>query len=467
MLRLGALTALVVGSTIGSGIFSLPQNMASGAGAAAVLIGWLISGAGMLALALVYQSLAERQPTLDNGVYAYAKASSGELAGFGAAWGYWLSAWIGNVGYLVILFAALGHFFPIFGNGNNTAAVATASVLLWGVHALVLAGIRSAAKVNTLVTVAKVVPLVIFVVLAFAVFNTGTFSGDFWGAPQLGSMLDQVKSTMLITVWVFIGIEGASVYSARAKDRTHVGMATITGFVLVLVLLMGVSLLSMGVMNQARLAALPNPSMAGVLERIVGPWGATLVNIGLLVSVGGALLAWILLAAESLYVPATESLMPRVLAKQNAAKSPAAALWLTNGMTQLLLLVALWSNATYQALIMLATSMILIPYLLSGLYALQSAWGGKGYQEEQGVRLRDIGIAAVATLYCGWLLYAAGPKYLLFSALLYAPGLLLFARARREQGRPMLAGGERVAAGLLVFAAAAAAYGLATGGLKL
>ena len=86
-LKLGLLTALVVGSMIGSGVFSLPQNMASGAGAGAVILGWLITGVGMLMLAFVYQTLATRKPDLNNGVYAYARASAGEFVGFNSAWG--------------------------------------------------------------------------------------------------------------------------------------------------------------------------------------------------------------------------------------------------------------------------------------------------------------------------------------------------------------------------------------------
>ena len=70
----GLLVALVVGSIIGSGIFGLPQNMAAGAGADAILIGWTITGVGMLMLARVYRMLALRKPELDNGVYAYARS---------------------------------------------------------------------------------------------------------------------------------------------------------------------------------------------------------------------------------------------------------------------------------------------------------------------------------------------------------------------------------------------------------
>lgn len=111
-LRLGALVALVVGSMIGGGIFSLPQNMAASAGVGAVLIGWAITAFGMLALALVFQTLANRKPNLDGGVYAYAKAGFGNYMGFASAWGYWISAWLGNVGYYVLLFSTLGYFSP-------------------------------------------------------------------------------------------------------------------------------------------------------------------------------------------------------------------------------------------------------------------------------------------------------------------------------------------------------------------
>jgi arginine:ornithine antiporter/lysine permease len=279
-LGLGLLVALVVGSILGSGIFFLPQNMAAGADAGAIVIGWIISGAGMLTLALVYQMIALRKPDLDNGIYAYARALSGDYVGFNSAWGWWVSAWIGNVGYLVAAFGALGYFFSPFGDGNTLPGIVGASVTLWVVHALVLKGIQGAAVLNAVVTAAKVAPLLVFIVLVAMAFNLDTFTLAFWGDAKLGSVLDQVKSTMLVTVWVFIGIEGASVYSARAKKREDVGRATVAGFVITLLLLMAVSLLSLGIMAQPGLAGLKNPSTAGVLEKVVGTWGAMLIYVG-------------------------------------------------------------------------------------------------------------------------------------------------------------------------------------------
>ena len=229
-LNLSLLVALVVGSVIGSGIFGIPQNMAAGAGAGAILIGWTITGIGMLMLARVYQMLALRKPELDNGVYAYARALSGEYVGFNSAWGYWISAWIGNVGYLVAAFSALGYFSPAFGEGNTQASIIGASVVVWIVHFLVLRGIQGATVLNAVVTIAKVVPLLLFIVLVAMAFEVKTFRLDFWGDAKLGSVLEQVKSTMLVTVWVFIGIEGASVYSARAKNREDVGKSDCAWF---------------------------------------------------------------------------------------------------------------------------------------------------------------------------------------------------------------------------------------------
>ncbi|WP_193069281.1 arginine-ornithine antiporter [Pseudomonas sp. K5] len=454
-LSLSLLIALVVGSMIGSGIFSLPQNMAASAGAGAILIGWLITGVGMLSLALVYQTLSNRQPALDNGVFAYARALGGEYLSFNSAWGYWISAWIGNVSYLVILFAALSYFFPVFGEGNNKAAIAGASVVLWALHWMILRGLRTAARANALTTVAKIVPLLLFIGLVIAAFQRETFTVDFWGSPALGSTLDQVKSTMLVTVWVFIGIEGANVFSARAAERANVGRATVIGFVITLLLLISVSLLSLGVLKQPELAALKNPSMAGVLQAAAGPWGAVLISIGLIVSVGGALLAWTLLAAESVFTPAKEKVMPVSLGVENTQGAPANALWLTNGCIQLFLLLTLYSSATYLALISLATAMILLPYLFSGLYALKLTWKGDTYAGHRALQLRDMAIAAVATLYCMWLLYAAGPKYMLLSALLYAPGSLIYLGTLRARQGQALSGPET---GLLIIIWAAAAY---------
>ncbi|XLX41505.1 arginine-ornithine antiporter [Ectopseudomonas mendocina] len=468
-LRLGALIALVVGSMVGGGIFSLPQNIAASASAGATLIGWLITGVGMLTLAFVFQTLANRKPELDGGVYAYAKAGFGDYMGFSSAWGYWISAWIGNVSYMVLLFSTLGYFFPVFGEGNTLPAVIGASLLLWLLHFLVLRGIREAAFINTVTTIAKMLPLALFIVIAAIAFKLDVFTADFWGRgnSELGSVMDQVRNMMLVTVWVFIGIEGASIFSARAEKRSDVGKATVIGFVGVLLLLVLVNVLSQGILAQAELAGLKNPSMAGVLEQVVGPWGAQLISIGLIVSLAGALLSWTLLCAEILFASARDHTMPEFLRKENANHVPANALWLSNGLIQLFLIITLFNASTYLSLLYLATSMILVPYFWSSAYAVLLAVRGETYEHAAGERNKDLLIAGISTLYALWLVYAAGVQYLLLSALLYAPGAILFAKAKRELGQPIFTGLEKLIFVAVLIGAAIAAYGLYDGFLSL
>jgi len=468
-LKLGALVALVVGSMIGGGIFSLPQNMAASAGVGAVLIGWAITAVGMLTLAFVFQTLANRKPDLDGGVYAYAKAGFGDYMGFSSAWGYWISAWLGNVGYFVLLFSTLGYFFPIFGEGNTPAAIIGASVLLWAVHFLVLRGIKEAAFINLVTTVAKVVPLGLFALICLFAFKLDIFTADIWavGTPELGSVMNQVRNMMLVTVWVFIGIEGASIFSSRAEKRSDVGKATVIGFVTVLLFLVLVNVLSLGIMTQPELAKLQNPSMAAVLEHVVGHWGAVLISVGLIISLLGALLSWVLLCAEIMFAAAKDHTMPEFLRRENANQVPANALWLTNAMVQIFLVITLFSNSTYLSLIYLATSMILVPYLWSAAYAFLLAWRSETYEQALAERKKDLIIGGIALLYAIWLLYAGGVKYLLLSALLYAPGAILFAKAKREVGQPVFTNVEKLIFAAVVIGALVAAFGLYDGFLTL
>ena len=454
---------------IGGGIFSLPQNMAASADVGAVLIGWAITAVGMLTLAFVFQTLANRKPDLDGGVYAYAKAGFGDYMGFSSAWGYWISAWLGNVGYFVLLFSTLGYFFPIFGEGNTVAAVIGASVLLWAVHFLVLRGIKEAAFINLVTTVAKVVPLLLFVLIAVFAFKLDIFTADIWGIknPDLGSVMNQVRNMMLVTVWVFIGIEGASIFSARAEKRSDVGKATVIGFITVLLFLVLVNVLSLGIMTQPELAKLQNPSMAAVLEHVVGHWGAVLISVGLIISLLGALLSWVLLCAEIMFAAAKDHTMPEFLRKENANHVPVNALWLTNAMVQIFLIITLFSASTYLSLIYLATSMILVPYLWSAAYALLLAVRGESYENAIAERKKDLFIGAIALIYAVWLIYAGGLKYLLLSALLYAPGVILFAKAKRELGKPVFTNVEKLIFAAVVVGALVAAYGLYDGFLTL
>ena len=465
----GALVALVVGSMVGAGIFTLPAAFGRTTGGLGALIAWCIAGTGMLMLAFVFQTLSLRKPDLDAGIYAYAKAGFGNYLGFASAVGYWIACCLADTACLILIKATLGQFFPVFGDGSTTVAILAASVLLWAVHIMVLRGVREAAALNTIATVAKIVPIAIFIVVVIAGFKGEVFAMNFWGGEErtLSGVASQVRNTMLVTVFVFVGIEGASVYSRYAKRREDVGVATVLGFLGVLCLLVLVTMFSYGILLRADLAALATPSMAGVMEAIVGPWGAVFVSIGLLISVLGNYLSWSLLAAEVLHSAGKSNTMPAFLGRENENKVPAAALWMTNIVIQVFLIVAWFADYAFTLALKMTSSMTLIPYLLVAAYALKLASTGETYAAGDRGRTGDWVRGAIATLYAAGMIYAGGLKFLLLSALLYAPGTILYYFARREQKAVLFAPAEMIVFGALCIAALAALVALISGALSI
>lgn len=436
-LSLFALTAMVVGSMVGSGIFSLPRTFGGATGPFGAMIAWCIAAGGMYTLARVFQFLAERKPDLDAGVYAYAKEGFGDYPGYLSAFGYWIGSCIGNVSYWVLIKSTLGAFFPVFGDGNTVAAIVVASAGIWLFHFMILRGVQQAAFINMVVTIAKIVPILVFILILVFAFNFNLFSANFWGGEGMEerSLFDQVRATMLVTVFVFLGIEGASVYSRYAKERRHVGVATILGFAGVTALMVLVTLLPYAVLPQAEIAGMRQPSMATVLEAVVGPWGAVFVSVGLLISVLGAYLAWSLICAEVLSIAAKTRDMPQIFAIENDNKVPANALWATNIVVQLFVISTYWSQDAFALMLNLTSVMALIPFLLVAGFGLMMVSRRETYDVRPQERTRDFVFAAIATLYTIFLIFAAGTHFLLLSAILYGPGTALYFWARAEQGR--------------------------------
>lgn len=455
------MTAFVIGSMVGSGIFSLPQAFGRATAPLGAVIAWCIAGTGMLMIALVFQALSRRKPELDSGISAYARAGFGEYAGFLSALGYWTVCCLGDVSYFIIIKSTLGALIPAFGHGNTIEAIAVSSVLLWLVHCLVARGIKNAASVNTAVTVAKIAAIVAFILVAVFAFDAGMFVADWRGeASQAGGLFEQIRGTMLVMTFVFVGVEGASVYSRYARNRRDVGIATIAGFLTVLALMVLITLLSYGILARPELAALRNPSMAGVLQAVVGSWGAWFVSIALIVSVSGAYLAWSLLAAEVVWSASKAGLMPAFLQRENRNQVPIAALWLTNGLIQLILILTFFTEEAFLFALKLTGSMILIPYFLVAAYGLKIAWTGDAYGARES-RSGDLVRAGLATVYAAGLIYAGGLKFLLLSAIVYALGTPLFIAARRGQGKRPFTPLEMAFFGLLIGGACAAVYALA------
>lgn len=439
-LGLTALAAVVVSSMIGGGIYSLPQNMAAGASVGAVLIAWVITGFGMYFLANSFRILSTIRPDLTAGIYMYSREGFGAFAGFTIGWGYWLCQIFGNVGYAVITMDALNYFFPpYFQGGNNLYSIIGGSLLIWSFNFIVLKGVKQASFINIVGTIFKIIPLAIFILIMLFVFKARQFEVDFWGnlashaKGGLGSIGTQIKSTMLVTLWSFIGIEGAVVLSNRARDAGDVGKATFIGFLGCLAFYVLLSVLPYGFMSQAELAQVANPSTAGVLEKVVGPWGSWLMNAGVLIAVLASWLAWTMITAEIPYAAAKNGTFPKEFAVQNAHRSPSVSLWVTSALMQLAILLVYFSNNAWNTMLSITGVMVLPAYFSSTAYLWKYCEDGEYPVKALIARSESLISAILGSLYALWLIYAAGLDYLLMAVIFLTLGIPVFVWARKQQ----------------------------------
>lgn len=421
-LNLRALIGIVVGSMIGGGVFSLSQNLAQGAGSLAILLSWIITALGMLPLALVYSHLCIKYPKLTAGIYGYAKNGFGNYIGFNCAWGYWLSSVIGNFSYAILLLSSLTYFFPhLFGFQHKLASLLITSAFLWSMHTLISQGMSVAAVINFIVTIAKLIPIFIAIFIFCFKFKLQFFLHHIWGAYPQQTIFSQVKNTMLTTVWIFIGVEGAIVLSAKAKRIQDVARATFGGMATVLIIYVILSILPFGIYTQQQLATMPNPALAYILSGIVGSWGALLINIGLMISLIGAWIGWTMIAIEIPFESALDGNMPKFFTRENKHNIPIGALWATTILIQILLIIAINYHYTYFEALQFASSCILVPYLFSMLFAVKNI-------DQNTTNLQKLS-CYLALIYSLWLLYAAWQQ-LLLATILYAIGTLFYIKTK-------------------------------------
>lgn len=425
---------IALGSMIGSGIFNSPKDLISSANPQGAMIAWLIGGFGALMLALVFVYLAARKPELKSGIYAYARDGFGDFMGFNSAWGYWSLGWLGNIGFIALFFKT---FNDLLGDKaiSPLQAFIIGSLIIWIFFFILKAGIREGAILNFIVTTAKLIPVILIIVLGVLLVKSDLFIVENWqtrlastGEPTSPTI--QIKSAMAIILWCFVGMEAASVLSGRAKSQKIVRLTIIISLLIVLGVYMLITFIAMSSIPADKLAASETP-LALVLEQTaVGAAGGVIVKLGIMVSVLGASFSWIMLSVETLYVAAVDNVLPRIFKKVNKNGTPVTVLLITQGFTQIFLISILSPklNETYLAAITIATTLALIPYLLSSLYAVKIAMINRKRES-----LHHLIIALLGTIYSLYVIFAVGIKYLILSLLFYAIGSLLFIKAKREQ----------------------------------
>lgn len=222
------------------------------------------------------------------------------------------------------------------------------------------------------------------------------------------------------------------------EKRSDVGLATVLGIIIALALYVAITILSLGILPRETIANMANPSMGPLLDAMMGPTGKVIITACLIVSVLASYISWTMYSAEVPYRGSKNGAFPKILDKVNKNGTPINSLWFTGFIVQFCLVLVFVFEQSYNTLLLISTSMILIPYFLIGAYLFKLA-----IQTNATWYIKLTGF--MAALYGLWIVYAAGLEYLLLSVVLYVPGILLFLYSNYKfNGRLTLSTAEKV-----------------------
>lgn len=464
-INLFGLIGMVISACIGSGVFALTGQLANVASPGASLIAWLLAGTGFTALALSLKYLSERRPDIP-GLFAYSQEGFGPLAGFLSGWGYWFSAWLGSVAFATIMMQALGYYIPAFLGGNTIPAIIVASILNWFFVILVIRGVEEASIINAIIMCFKLGAVGTFIVFCIVLFDAEVFTTDFWGTMaanatamastplDLGSIPEQVINCLVIVTWVFVGIEGASVMSARAKNKKDVGKATLIGICCLLIVYVGASILPYGYMPYTEVAQLQFPAMMYVFDSMLPGFGGAFIGLTILLSAGGAWLSFTILPAQTTSEMANAKLLPSKWGELNSKNAPQWSLLVIGSCIQVMLLTLIFTDDAYNFAYSMSTMAIMFPWALAAAYQVKLAFS---LNEK---RHSIMGI--VACTFLGICALMSGWQYLLIVCIGFATGFYFYWQAWVEQGQSINKQ-EKIILACFVLAAVASVVLLAMG----
>ena len=435
-------TALIVGNTIGMGIFLMPASLAPyGLNA---LPAWLITVAGCVLLALVFSRLARAFPG-DDGPYNYTQRAFGSGVSFYVLWCYWVSTWITNatiatgvVGYLSILLPGI--------KAHAWMPPLTALVLLWVFVLINSLGIRAAAWVQMVTTALKLLPQAGIIILGLWLLfaHPAVYVAHVPPNPLSYHDIQGAASTALFAM---LGIECAMMPAGKVIDPARtIPRATIVGTVLTALIYICISIVPLLLISQGELSV-SNAPFADLFGQYVGAQYGRWLALFVVISGLGALNGWTLVVGELTQAFAAHGNFPAALGKVNSRGAPVYAFVLT-GIAATITLAVSYSPSladVFTFLILLVSAAVLPLYVACSLAVLvlwkrgtlplhgipspaarSSAVGQRG--------LAWVGVALLAAIYCVWVFSGVGTKPLLLAAVLAAAGIP-FHLSQRSQRR--------------------------------
>jgi APA family basic amino acid/polyamine antiporter len=426
-------TALVVGNTIGIGIFLLPASLAPFGFNA--LIGWVIVVLGCMAMARVFARLAHDLPAAD-GPFGYIRSTSGDIAAFASIWSYWISTWISNaaiatgvVGYINAMFPELGVVNPaLFALG-----------LLWLFVIINLFGVRTGGGVQVLTTILKLIPMVVVAGLgAWLLLEQPAVYVQH--PPSTPISLGQVMAASTIALFAMLGLESATVPANKVEDpgRT-IPRATIVGAVLTAVIYIIVSTVPMLLIPQAQLGT-SNAPFALLLDQYLGEDNGRWLALFVVISGLGCLNGWTLLVGELTRTMALNGVLPAVLARNNSRGAPALSLLVTGALASAMVLMS-YSKSLVDSFTLMTTvvTAATLPLYLFCALALAVMWWRGGKSADRSLLF----LAAPGAAYVVFAFVGLGPEPFWYAVALAVAGLPVYAMMRWRRRPAATAASDR------------------------
>ena len=432
-LGLPSATALVIGSIIGTGVFTMPAVMA-GAGTSSLITLGIIS-IGALLLGVLFGQLTRRVPNTEGGLYAYARHEFGDFAGYLTAWCYWITAWAGNA---AIVSSWVLYVESLFGIDNPSGWTNWGIALtgLWIPAAINLVGIRQMAWFQNITVVLKFLPLLLVGTVGWFFVTSANF-GPFNASG--GSLYDAINLAAGVALFSFIGVEVASIAAGRVRNpRRNVGRASVLGTAAAALLYVAVTAAVMGLVPHDQLVEDGAPFVAA-FNTMFGSaaWLGKLVALTAVISGIGALNGWTLVTAEMPYAAAKDGLFLHHFTKENRAGAPWFGIVVSTVIASLLMGWS-YSSSTgldvFVYLVGLSVVTVAIPYFMSACAQLTYLVSGRR-RVEGWTLARDLTIAITSGLFSMWVTFSAGYLAVYQTVLLLMLGIPMYAflKARRER----------------------------------
>ena len=358
--------ALVVGMMVGSGIFTLPAILAPYGSYS--FLAWAITVVGALSLVFSMSYMAARNPRA-GGPQAYVLEAFGQGPAVVVAWGYWVSLVVAVAAIALSFAGYLAVFVPVIAT-NPVFSSLTALGIVWLFTAVCLWGTQQASLLQLWTTILKIIPLLL---LGFAGLSMGDLSNIEPARPNNESFVTMIAGIMLLIMWSYIGIEAASIPSDETKDpKKTIPLAlfwgTVTATAVYVLALAGV----MALIPLDQLASSTHP-FADAANLVFGSWGASLVGIGALISIGGALNACVFLTGSIPHAGAKDGLFPKALVQSQGRDSSRNALLMSSGIASLLILMNASKGllGSFEFMILISTFSVLIVYFGAALAGIK------------------------------------------------------------------------------------------------